>query len=243
MASSSLVLTIDIDWAHDAVIGDLAEIIAAHGVAATWFVTHRTPMLREIAAMPRQELGIHPNFNPFLDGGGKDDPTGIVGRLRDIVSDPRSVRSHSLTRSSRLAKLFRDHGLTHESNYLLPPLLGASLHPWRDFAGLIQVPIRWEDDVRLLDASLGEPVDHHGSLSPLVVDFHPIHVFLNTSSITEYEAARPDSQDPAALLGRRRPIGSGGSRDRLLALLSRAQEVGDRGLCIADLDTDGDVRT
>lgn len=243
MVASSLVLTIDIDWAHDAVIADLAEIVASHGVAATWFVTHPTPVLRDIAATPRQELGIHPNFNPLLEGAGKGDPAGIISRLREIVPDPSSVRSHSLTRSSRLASLFHAHGLTHESNYLLPPSLGEALRPWRDFFGLVQVPIRWEDDVRLLDASLGEPVEHHGRLSPLVVDFHPIHVFLNTTSIVEYKAARPDSQKPAALLARRRPAGSGGSRDRLLALLARASEVADRGLRVADLDAEGGVRT
>jgi hypothetical protein len=40
------------------------------------------------------------------------------------------------------------------------------------------------------------------------------------------------------LLARRRPEGSGGSRDRLLALLARAGDAGDAGVRIADLAAD-----
>ncbi len=234
MTMPSLVLTIDIDWAHDAVIADTLAIVAQSGVAATWFATHASALLQDIRSVPRQEVGMHPNFNPLLDGSGSGSASGIIGAMRAFLPDAVSIRSHSLTRSSRLATLFVNNGLTHESNHLLPPRLG-NVTPWRDFCGLVQVPIRWEDDVRLLDAALGEPAEHVGQVTPLVVDFHPIHVFLNTASIRDYEDARGHADDPAALLARRRPEGSGGSRDRLVALLACARASGDDGTRIADL--------
>ncbi|WP_293865651.1 hypothetical protein [uncultured Alsobacter sp.] len=235
MPGSNLVLTIDIDWAHDTVIADLAGIVAEHGVAATWFVTHDTPVLREITAIPRQDLGLHPNFNPLLDGTGSGNARAVVGALHDLVPDARCVRGHSLARSSRIAQVLVEHGITHESNHMIPPTVAPALEPWRDFSGLIHAAIRWEDDVRLLDASLGEPADHLGIVCPFVVDFHPIHVFLNTTTIAEYEAARGDARAPEALLSRRRPSGTGGSRDRLLTLLRAARGHGDPGTLLRDL--------
>lgn len=132
--------------------------------------------------------------------------------------------------------LFREHGMTHESNYFIPPCAGELIQPWRDFAGLLQVPIRWEDDIRLLDPTIGEPAEHLGQLALLTIDFHPIHLFLNTIRIADYEAARPYFRDPTALLERRRPPGSGGSRDRLIALLALATSAGAATKCIGEID-------
>lgn len=223
MLAATLCLTIDIDWAHDEVIADTLTLIAEAGVAATWFVTHATPVLADIRATPRQELGLHPNFNPLLDGTPGSARDKLL-QLHDIVPEAVSVRSHSLVRSSRLSVIFREFGMTHESNYFVPPSAGHKIHPWTDFTGILQVPIRWEDDVRLLDPTIGEPSAHLGKITPLTVDFHPIHVFLNTNSIAAYEHSRPAAHDVVALREQRRKLGSGGSRDRLLNLLATARQ-------------------
>ncbi|BCB21370.1 hypothetical protein OCUBac02_42640 [Bosea sp. ANAM02] len=130
--------------------------------------------------------------------------------------------------------LFRELGMTHESNYFLPPSAGDDIPPWIDFTGIVQVPIRWEDDVHLLDPTIGEPVAHLGKITPLTVDFHPIHLFLNTTSIAEYEHSRPIAQDPVVLRERRRAPGSGGSRDHFLNLLEAAQQ-GAASACMRQL--------
>lgn len=218
-----LCLSIDIDWAHDAVIADTLELIETYRAKATWFATHATPQLDVIRSAGCHELGIHPNFNPLFERepvSARD----VVLRVVELVPDSVSVRSHSLVRSSRLSNIFTSLGQTHESNYLLPPYVALDLEPWRDWSGLTQVPIRWEDDVRLIDQTFGEPRRHLGRIRPLVVDFHPIHIFLNTVTISDYEAARSDAQFPSELLKRRRPAGSGGSRDRLIDLLTAARE-------------------
>ncbi len=56
-------LTFDIDWANDDVLNDTIDLIERSDIAATWFVTHDTPVLNRLRANPRFELGIHPNFN------------------------------------------------------------------------------------------------------------------------------------------------------------------------------------
>lgn len=217
---SALCLTLDVDWAHDAVIRDALALVQAHGARTTWFATHATPVLDEIAA-EGHEIGLHPNFNGLLSGGGGS-VEAVLAALRDIVPNARAVRSHSLVRSSRLAYAFVAAGITHESNSLVPPWVAPQLGPWRDFSGLVQTPIRWEDDVRLLDAAFADPAEWWGEVGLLTVDFHPIHLFLNSVEISDYEGARADFQDPERLLQRRRPTGSGGTRDRFLALMAKA---------------------
>lgn len=226
-------LTIDIDWAQDAVIADTLGLIESHGQKATWFVTHSTKMLDEIRAAGGHELGLHPNFNPLLDGqtGTAED---VLRRLHDVSGGATAVRSHSLVRSSRLAAIYRKLGLTHESNYFMPPALG-SLHIWRDYSDLIQVPIRWEDDVRLLDETIGEPASHLSTLDPFVVDFHPIHIFLNTVTMKDYETARGSDTSPDGLKAHRRPPSSNGSRDRFVALLDAAKALGLRSSLISTI--------
>jgi hypothetical protein len=229
-----LCLSVDIDWAHDAVIADLLHLIEHHRAKATWFVTHATPLLADIRAAGRHELGLHPNFNPLLEGATGNARDTLL-RLKEIVPEGVSARSHSLTRSSRLAVLFKSEGLGHESNYFVPPVAGNALAPWRDFAGLVQVPIRWEDDVRLIDPSIGEPIEHVGHLQPFVVDVHPIPTYLNTTTPADYERAKADASRPHDLAKLRRPAGCGGSRDRLVALLEAAATRGIAQVRVSEL--------
>jgi hypothetical protein len=235
--TTTLCLTIDIDWALDEVIRDTLGLISEFGCPATWFFTHDTPTLAEVASSGAHEIGLHPNFNPLLDGS-----TGAAREtltaLRLLAPEARSIRSHSLTRSSRLASLFVECSFTHESNIFIPPGVGADLWCWRDFGGLVQVPIRWEDDLRLVDASLGEPVDYVNRLRLFTVNVHPIHVYLNTTTIEDYEAARPYFRTLPALNRCRRPPGSGGTRDRLIAVLECVRTAGAPTLRMSDLVTE-----
>lgn len=209
-------LSFDIDWAHDDVIHDTLNILAAHQARATLFITHDTPTLKRIRSED-YELGIHPNFNPLLDGSSET-AEQIFQNIQRLVPEATSVRSHSLVRSSRLSVMFRASGISHESNVLIYGT-SAPVSAWRDAFGLIQVPIHWEDDVALLDSAHGEPgADARGG--PLhVCNFHPIHVFLNSLTLEDYESTRPLHRDPNALRHHRRAAGSGGTRDRLLTLL------------------------
>ena len=98
-----LFLTVDLDWAPDWAIADCLDLVEEARVAATIFVTHDTPLLARMRANPRIELGLHPNFNPLLDGLASQGSAETVMRgLQRIVPEARAVRSHSMTQSSRL---------------------------------------------------------------------------------------------------------------------------------------------
>jgi hypothetical protein len=215
-------LTFDIDWAEDTVLHDTIDLVDEAGVAATWYVTHETPVLERLRSSQNYELGIHPNFNSLLEGDGRNGRnTGeVIERILNIVPEAKSVRSHSLAQSSRVMEAFRRSGLTHDVNHFVPAHSGISLSPWLDWNGLCRVPYFWEDDVEFmcgLQTNMTELVLQHGLK---VFDFHPIHVFLNTENLERYESTRHLHNNPLELIKHR--FKGIGTRTRLIELLKHA---------------------
>ncbi|MGB4101377.1 MAG: hypothetical protein WBK91_05675 [Alphaproteobacteria bacterium] len=211
-------LTFDIDWAHDAVLANVIDLVTDAGVAATWFVTHATPLLARLRANPLFELGVHPNFNPLLvgEGGADNNAAGILEQICQIVPEARAVRSHSLVMSERLVDVFRDAGLQRVCNSFIPAESGATCVPWKLWDNMIVIPHCWQDNVAMrLHGVVQPPPPGHGLR---VYDFHPIHVYLNTPTVATYEAARPFFQQPD-MLARHRVVQERGTRDILRQIL------------------------
>jgi hypothetical protein len=223
-------VTFDVDWAHDAVLEDTMALVAEADAAATWFVTHDTSLLRSLSSNPKWELGIHPNFNPLLDGtaGAGLNAGKVISDLMDIVPTAKSVRSHSMTQSSRLLDRFLSAGLTHDVNHFIPSGCNVTMKPWRHWNGLVRVPYIWEDDVHCVYTGSHQPEPEPSSIATStigglkVIDFHPIHVFLNTESLDRYEQTRSIHHNPAELIKHR--FGGYGTRNRLLELLGTSSE-------------------
>lgn len=217
-------LTFDMDFALDEVIEETLDLLSGFNVRGTFFLTGATSHINRIRETDTIDVGIHPNFNSLL---GETCHSGESAKkaLDDLLilfPEAKSVRSHSLTQSSRLHQLFTDSGLTHESNTFVPSGRANAPSPWVDWTGLVRVPFHWEDDVYCLykNADVPEPAAaevlsrNHGFC---VFNFHPIHVFLNTESLAHYEAARPFHHDLKMLSGYRNQ--GYGTRDRLVELL------------------------
>ncbi|WLT31794.1 hypothetical protein [Geothrix sp. PMB-07] len=226
-----IAFTCDLDWAPDAVLADTLELFAHHGVLCTVFATHATPLLQRTAS--GIEVGLHPNFNPLLEGAGTGHASSILAELQHHYPGAIGVRSHSLTSSSRLAALFREQGLAYEANTLLP--YARSLSPVRLWNGLLRIPFNWEDDVHCL---YGRPFDALGldlGRGLNILNFHPIHIYLNTETLDRYETARPHFQNPKALLDHRNRSTVPGVRDLLLSLLKEAAHLDLRPTCLGAL--------
>ena len=222
--NSQLFLTFDIDWAHDDVLADTIDIVEVAGVAATWFVTHDTPVLQRLRDNPKFELGLHPNFDFLLECDDRNGRTAeeVVDRLQQLVPEATSVRSHSLTQSSKLLALFQRKGLSHDCNHLIPEQVNMELKPWAMWNGMTRVPYFWEDDV-CASYQQNTPVEkltmRHGLK---VFDFHPIHVFLNTEELSRYERTRSLHQKPAELTNHR--CSEDGTRTILQKLLGVSEQ-------------------
>lgn len=200
-----VLVTIDLDWCNDVVLEDTLELLETVGVKATWFVTHETRMIERLRSSGH-ELGIHPNFNPLMDGSSVDarGAGDILARCLDVVPEARAVRSHSLAQSERLLDVFSDLGLDYVCNTFFPLSASIQVKPFRMWDDLVIIPHVWQDNVSL---RLGEPppsavIPYQGML---VLDFHPIHIFLNSESLIRYENSRHLHSSPEALLELRYP--------------------------------------
>ncbi|MBK7450428.1 MAG: hypothetical protein IPJ47_13810, partial [Anaerolineales bacterium] len=102
-------MTFDIDWAHDDVLNDTIDLVEEANIAATWFVTHETPLLSRLRANSKFELGLHPNFNFLLEGDIRNGKNchEVIDRMYAIVPEAVSARSHSMTQNSGILELFK----------------------------------------------------------------------------------------------------------------------------------------
>jgi hypothetical protein len=168
--STRVVVTLDVDWAPDPLVDDVAGRLAAAGVPATWFVTHASPALDRLRARSDLfELGIHPNFRPGSSHGAT--PEAVLDHVMALVPEAVSSRSHGVVQSGRLLHLLVQRTPVRiDSTTFLPDLPDAPLVTQRTPHGdLLRVPFTWSDDYEPLspwDDYLAEP-------GLKVVLFHP----------------------------------------------------------------------
>lgn len=218
-------LTFDIDWATDPVLEYTLGILEEYQVKATFFVTHETELLKEFR-LKGMELGIHPSFLPFLNGTSKRDIPALIGDLKEIVPDAISARSHCLIPGSPITKGFSDNGIQYELNTLIYPRAGGVYLPWKR-NDVWQIPFLFEDDVYISDPAEDRYFMFDNDFTMIkVLNFHPIHVFLNTKRIEDYQRAKPCYKDYEKLKAYRREAGIGGTEELLREYVLRAKEEG-----------------
>ena len=198
----SVFLTFDIDWCSDFVLSSTLDLIENYDISATFFVTHHTTLLERMRENPKIELGIHPNFNPLLEGDfryGKN-AREVVEYYMNIVPDAVSVRSHSMTQNSRLLDIFSEFDLKYDCNHFIPYNSGIVLRPWRHWNNkLLKVPYFWEDDVHCLYKDKWDRAKIINVNGLKVFDFHPIHIYLNTFDLENYKKSKAYMNDSTSL--------------------------------------------
>ena len=188
----NIYMTFDMDWASDDLLKYFYELICSLDIRGTLNVTNDSYMLDKIRAEGRLELGIHPNFNRMLCGEEKSGNVGtIVDELKKIVPEAVTARSHSLVTGSCIDKCFWDCGIKFVSNYFYCPSEDMRIRCFKDYLGLIHIPYVFADDIFMISRTKRMMDDYLDKFDvPLVFNFHPIHLFLNTEDIGRYAAAK-----------------------------------------------------
>jgi len=186
-----LYLTIDIDWAPDFMIQGMADVLVEYGMRATWFVTHDTPLLGDLSAEPLFELGIHPNIAASSTQGG--DEREIFGRLMELVPDAVCVRTHGNVQSTNLTiRMSRDYKMRVDASYFLPrePVKPHYVR-WVE-TEILRVPYDWEDayEASQSDSEWSLDEGHLAKPGMHVINFHPVHWYLNTQDYRTYARAK-----------------------------------------------------
>jgi hypothetical protein len=178
-------LTFDIDWAPDFVIYFCLDLLDKYDVKGTFFATHNTPANHEIEARGHT-LGIHPNFLPNSTHGNS--VIEIIEECLNYAPNAHCLRTHSLVQSSPLLhEVFKNFDQLHLDVSLL---MHRSKHAHKclwEFDGVKfeRLLYNWEDDAEFAKQRYNTDQDlFFGEIT--VYDFHPIHIFLNSTDGSEY---------------------------------------------------------
>jgi len=183
-------IIIDVDWASDSIIAEVANYLIDNKIKSTWFITHDSPQIRKLLDNPDIfEVGIHPNLDKGSTQGAN--LKEIFDYLLKISPNAKSVRIHKLLQSFPILQTIReDYGIIHDASLFLPDtpnIVPHKLYFSKDVE-ILRFPCFWEDD-----AEMRTPVPSF-SLSDKkyrvdgvkIFAFHPIHIVLNSYSIDNY---------------------------------------------------------
>lgn len=180
-------LTFDMDWAPNYIIERIVNKLIELNIPSIWFVTNQC---KALALMRKHqhlfELGIHPNFHPNSTQG-----TGfleVMKYLMKIVPEARSMRTHGLmTSSAWLLQASSKFNIKYDFSCFLPYTTSIVPHNFKyQDSQIKRIPYNWEDDVEVFAQN---PFTYKFSkFKHLVLDFHPIHICLNTYTFDNYIA-------------------------------------------------------
>ena len=179
-------LTFDVDWAPDFCIEYILDKLKKQKIISTFFVTHNSSINREIKKSGHN-LGIHPNFLKGSSHGNK--PLNIIENLLKLVPDATSMRSHCLYNSSVLLhEIFREFPQLKLDLTLFTyrfKEIKRIFYNYKDIS-FERINFNWEDDFAFYDSSFNwEKVNLFGKIN--VLNFHPIHIYLNSINLESYE--------------------------------------------------------
>lgn len=190
VSTNSFVLTLDVDWAPDFMIDQVADILLKNNVKATWFITHESDAISRLRNNSQLfELGIHPNMLCGSTHGKTQDE--VLTHIKEIVPDAVSMRTHGLYQTSPwLTKAAKEYGIQTDVSLFLPRAKNLQPHKinWNG-SSLWRLPYFWEDDAEMFDDNpIWRLSDERLNVSGLrIFDFHPIHIVLNTDNFSKYE--------------------------------------------------------
>ncbi len=186
----SPIIILDEDWAPDFVLEEVINIFESHHIKTTWFITHLSDALSSLQGNPSLfELGIHPNFFPNSTQGGTQEE--IISHCLDIVPDAKCMRTHAYAQSSLLYKYIAENtSIECDASVFIPHTY--YLQPFQYWIGdrsIYRAPVFWEDDnaMKIPGNKWGCSLINFQKPGLKVFAFHPIHIYLNTSKISDYD--------------------------------------------------------
>src|SRR6516162_6066262 len=237
--AGTICLTVDVEWAHPAVLKDVVDLFDMHGVRATFFCTHAG------IDVGSHERGLHPNYRrngtTLKELGADIGPAAMAGideeelyrhvlrTTRAFAPEAKGARSHSLFYDSLMIPLYREFGLEYDSSYQLP--LTPGLQPiWKEY-DVLELPIFFADHFEFKTGATGFEIGRLHLEQPglKVINLHPNMLYLNAVS-DRHMASKAFYHDQERLLATRFP--GRGIRSMVLDLL---EYVGSKSLPTATL--------
>lgn len=181
MKTDELCLTFDLDWCSDEVLDYLLSKLIKYKVPATFFVTHETILLDKIRKYSFFELGIHPNFMDNSTHG--DNFKDVINYCLKLVPEAISSRSHGLYISSNKLMYMMECGVKIDCSIFMPRVDNLQNFYFKiNDKKILRVPYNWEDDYEFYQENKQYCYEQISSFKNKILDFHPIHIYLNSNS-------------------------------------------------------------
>jgi hypothetical protein len=208
-----IAFTLDIDWAPDYVIEYVLDLFQQYKIKCTIFATHESSLIKH-ADKDLFEIGIHPDFN-FSSANGNKTHESVLNTLKNIYPEAKGLSSHRMTQNSQLIDLFYKEEFIYDRNQFLP--YWKNIHPYKFWNGFVRITFNWEDDYHWLCNKKFNSIclDLNSGLN--ILNFHPVHVFLNTENMERYNSARNFYQDHSMLVGFQNRSDVKGTKDCLIS--------------------------
>jgi hypothetical protein len=182
----AIYITMDTDWCADEVLAFALSLLRERHLPCTVFATHNHAALQNINA-EMMEIGLHPNFSEVTAEGYEEK----LQALQRLYPHAVGVSSHAMTSGTALLHLFRQYGLRYDRNILR--YRDTEAKPFVYHNGLLRMPIFWEDDIWFTHEPgarfSADMLKHEGFR--LIFNFHPIHLYMNTTSAEHYQTFKP----------------------------------------------------
>ena len=190
-------ITLDIDWAPDYIIDYVAELLIAKKVKATWFVTHQSAAIERLSKHEDLfELGIHPNFMVGSSHGST--PKEVLEHCLKVVPNAKSMRTHGLLDSTnQLREVLMYTNIEIDLSIYLQdyPKVEPFSYTWRN-QKITRIPFIWEDDLLLERDNIKVEIEYlNGYTGFAIADFHPVHIYLNSHNMNNYNSLKSDVND------------------------------------------------
>jgi len=235
-------IALDTDWAPEFVIDLVADMLEERGVKATWFVTAGGEGLTRFRDRGDLfEVGLHPDFRQVTQAGRT--AQDVMTELKRLIPEAKAVRSHGLWQSSWLLEMMAEQfGVKIDLSILLmgtPHIVPHKRYFQGGSLSLIRIPCFWEDDVEMSSPEADwELKDHRIGLPGLKVwSFHPIHIYLNSSDLSNYE--RLKEEGPLPHVSERTAVrlisGGQGTRSFFATLLDRVVDEQGKTWTVSEL--------
>jgi hypothetical protein len=180
-------LSFDQDWAPDWAVEAIHQRLQNAALGATFFATHASPVLDVLRQGELLELGGHPNFLPGSSHG--DSVDDVLAYIQALVPEATGVRAHCLIQGTPQLEAYAAKGIQYDASNLRDGEAG--LAPFVNWAGVVEIPIWFEDDVHLRRGSACTldtlDLDSKGLK---VFNFHPVLIALNATRLQDYEALK-----------------------------------------------------
>ena len=202
----------------EVVILDTFQIFEEYNIKCTLFCTHNSKTIR-LCNKKLFEIAIHPNFNSNLYENKGDLPDKKISDLLEVYPEAIGLRSHSLTSSCSLSNLFAEKGFKYESNTIIP--YSQNIEITKLWNGLFSIPINWEDDIHIYYKNDFKDLKIDLNSSNInVINFHPIHIYLNSHNLDMYNIVKHKYNKPEEI-GKYINKSKTGIRDLLIKTLDK----------------------